>query len=89
MAETEFHRDQMVELIQTLQIRYAGEEMIYVGGNMLVYYEQGNRRRHISPDVFVVKGVAKHKRKYFLIWEEGKGSRSGHRSDLEVDQERG
>ena len=27
----------------------------------------------MSPDVFVVKGVPKQKRLYYLVWEEGKG----------------
>jgi Uma2 family endonuclease len=72
MAETDFHRDLMVELIETLQDRFAPDKMVYVSGNLLVFYEQGNRRRHVSPDVFVVKGVPNHKRKYYLIWQEKK-----------------
>jgi Uma2 family endonuclease len=70
MAETDLHRDLMVELIQTLQ-RYYANERVYVSGNLLVFYEPGNRRKHLSPDVFVVKGVAKVQRDNYLIWEEG------------------
>ena len=33
----------------------------------------GNRRRRIAPDVFVVKGVPKGDRLNYLTWEEGKG----------------
>jgi Uma2 family endonuclease len=73
MAETDLHRDLMVELIQTLQTRYAEVPNVYVSGNLLVFYKKGDRRRHLSPDVFVVRGVAKHRRDNYLIWEEGKG----------------
>jgi Uma2 family endonuclease len=73
MAETDHHRILMNNLIQTLEAYYADEPMVYVSGNLLLYYEPGNRRRHISPDVFVVKGVSKHERLNYLVWEEGKG----------------
>jgi hypothetical protein len=33
----------------------------------------GDKRRHLAPDVFVVKGVAKHRRDHYLIWQEGRG----------------
>src|SRR5947209_8945715 len=52
MAETDQHRDLMVDLIQTLRAWYAGNRSVYVSGNLLMFFEQGNRRRHISPDVF-------------------------------------
>jgi Uma2 family endonuclease len=72
MAETDIHRDLMVDLIQTLQDYYAAEQ-VYVSGNLLVFYEPGNRRKHLSPDVFVVKGVTNKQRDNYLIWDEGRG----------------
>jgi Uma2 family endonuclease len=72
MAETDLHRDLMVDLIQTLQDYYAREQ-VYVSGNLLVFYAPGDRRRHLAPDVFVVKGVPKHRRDNYLIWQEGRG----------------
>jgi Uma2 family endonuclease len=73
MAETDWHRDLMVALIQGLQAFYADSSLVYVSGNLLIFYVPGDRRKHISPDVFVVKGVPKHSRPNYLIWEEGKG----------------
>lgn len=73
MAETDWHRDLMNTLIQTLAAYYSAKPLVYVSGNLLVFYKPGNRRKHVSPDVFVVKGVAKHQRPNYLIWEEGKG----------------
>ncbi len=72
MAETDDHRDLMLELIETLRMFYATSPRVYVSGNLLVFYERGNKRRHVSPDVFVVRGIAKHNRPNYLIWEEGK-----------------
>ena len=72
MAETDYHYLLMTALRQTLDFKFAGDPMIYVSGNLLVYYEQGNKRKHVAPDVFVVKGVAKKKRLHYLTWEEGK-----------------
>jgi Uma2 family endonuclease len=71
MAETELHGLLMFALIGTLRRWYAREQLVYVWGNLLIFYEQGNKRRHVSPDVFVVKGVPKHIRDNYLVWEEG------------------
>jgi Uma2 family endonuclease len=73
MAETDLHRDEMVDLIQTLQRHFADLPDVYVTGNILLYYEEGNRRKHVSPDVFMVRGVPKKLRDYYLLWLEGKG----------------
>jgi Uma2 family endonuclease len=70
MAETDLHRDLMLRLIETLKRYYAAQDRVYVSGNLLLFYERGNRRRHVSPEVFVVKGVPKHRRPNYLLWEE-------------------
>jgi Uma2 family endonuclease len=73
MGETDLHRKLMASLIELLENWFARDPMVYVSGNLLVFYEPGNRRRHLSPDVFVVKGVPNHIRDNYLIWEEGRG----------------
>jgi Uma2 family endonuclease len=72
MAETDLHRDVMIDSIRALDHRYAAEPNVYVSGNLLIYYEEGNKRKHVAPDTFVVFGVPKRKRLYYLTWEEGK-----------------
>ncbi len=69
MAETDLHRTLMLDLIETLKLRYVDDADTYVSGNLLIFYEQGNKRRHVSPDVFVVKGVPKRQRLNYLVWE--------------------
>ncbi|MFI5458634.1 MAG: Uma2 family endonuclease [Isosphaerales bacterium] len=71
MAETDVHRDDMTDLIQTLQDYFVDDPMAYVSGNLLLFYEEGNRRKHVSPDVFVVRGVENKRRDNYLVWEEG------------------
>lgn len=73
MAETERHRDEMMELIWTLQRHLADDPMVCVSGNLLLFYEEGNRRKHVSPDVFVARGVPRRERLNYLVWREGKG----------------
>src|SRR5262249_19391974 len=73
MAETELHRDLMLTLIETLKAFYAQDDRVCVSGNLLLFYERGNKRRHVSPDVFVAKGVGRRLRDNYLTWQEGKG----------------
>ena len=40
----------MTDLIQTLDAYYAADPMVYVSGNLLLFYERGNKRRP-SPDI--------------------------------------
>ena len=65
MAETDTHRELMIDTIGTLDDFYAADPLVYVSGNLLVYHERGDRLRHVSPDTFVVKGVPKRKRDYY------------------------
>jgi Uma2 family endonuclease len=91
MPETDWHRDLMFALIEVLKAYFAGAPLVYVSGNLLIFYEPGNKRKHVSPDVFVVRGVAKHDRPNYLVWEEGKGpelvieltSKTTRKQDLE------
>jgi Uma2 family endonuclease len=72
MAETDWHRDLMVLLIEVLRAFYLGKR-VYVTGNLFVFYEPGNRRRHVSPDVWLARGVENRQRPNYLIWEERRG----------------
>jgi Uma2 family endonuclease len=73
MGETDLHRQDMIDVIEVLEDYFAADPWVYVSGNLLLFYERGNRRKHISPDAFVVRGVPKlPRRDYYLLWEEGK-----------------
>ena len=46
---------------------------MYVGSNNFLYYERGNPRAVVSPDVYVVVGAPAHLRDTYLLWNEPKG----------------
>jgi Uma2 family endonuclease len=73
MAETPTHRDNMIALIDVLRTHFVGNPMVYVSANMFIYYAPGRKRRYVSPDVFVVKGIPDKDRDAYFVWEEGKG----------------
>src|SRR5262245_24829442 len=72
MGETDEHRDAMVRHIELLRHRFRGQR-VYVSGDLLVYYEQGNPKRFVVPDAFIVKGIDPRRRRIYKIWIEGKG----------------
>jgi hypothetical protein len=61
----------MVTSIEGLKYRYKSDPDTYVAGNNFIYWEKGNPRKAISPDVYVVFGVSKRKRDSYKAWEEG------------------
>jgi Uma2 family endonuclease len=75
VAETPVHRDLLLELVHQLARWFAADPMTYVSGNMLMYYVEGDKRRHVSPDVFVTLGIPDdgRRRDAYFVWEEGKG----------------
>jgi Uma2 family endonuclease len=73
MAETDTHRDLMADaLIYPLKEHFRDQPDVYVSGNLLLYYEEGNPRASVAPDVFVVFGIAKGERHIYKLWEEEK-----------------
>jgi len=72
MAETDLHLDEMVDLIHALRRRYRHVPDVYVTGNLFFYYVKGDPRSVVAPDVFLVYGVAKRKRRTYKLWEEGR-----------------
>ena len=62
MAETDKHADLMRYTIDSLQVYYADQADVYVSGNNFVFYQEGEPKKRISPDCYVVYGAAKHLR---------------------------
>jgi Uma2 family endonuclease len=71
MGETDMHRDWMFRILELLKHRYRGER-VYVSSDLLVYFEEGNPRKFVVPDVFVVKDCEPCRRRVFKTWEEGR-----------------
>jgi Uma2 family endonuclease len=94
MGETPLHILNMRYVLEPLDRWFDADPMTFVAGNMFVHYVPNDRNRHVSPDVFVVRGIPKEReprRRAYLVWEEGKGpdfvveftSRSTREEDLE------
>ena len=91
MAETPIHRDVMSDLIDMLKAHFAAALDVYVSGNMMMYYVEGNPEKCVSPDVFVTRSIPKlPKRDTYQVWREGKGPDAvievTSRSTARVDQ---
>jgi Uma2 family endonuclease len=71
MGETDWHRKAIIRLIELLERHFAGQK-VYVSGDLLVYYEQGNPKKFVAPDVFVVKGLQPKDRRIYEMWIERK-----------------
>lgn len=70
MAETDKHRNLMVELIESLKNFYAEDSEIYVTGGLFLYYLEGVPQECVAPDVMVCFGVPKKERRIYKLWEE-------------------
>lgn len=73
MAETDRHRQIMLDLIEQLKRHFADDPDTYVSGNLLLFYDPKDKRKHLSPDCMVIFGVPDEERINYLTWEEGKG----------------
>ena len=91
MAETDVHAKLMIELREALVAYFRPDPQVYVSGNLLLYYEEGNPRKSVAPDVFVVRGVPNHQRRVYFLWKEGQApavifeisSRGTYKEDLQ------
>lgn len=72
MAESDLHRKEMCNLIYALTSRYQDAPDVYVSGNLLLYYREGDPLSVVAPDVFLVKGIPKGDRLNYKLWEEGR-----------------
>jgi Uma2 family endonuclease len=70
MAETDIHRDQMNYLIESLKLFFDNRKTVYVSGNIMFYYEEGNPYKSFSPDVMVCFDVSPNDRRVYKLWEE-------------------
>ena len=73
MSATEFHGRQISILSEQLNDYFSrGDTLAYVGTDSFVYYQEGEVRKFVAPDVFVVLGVSSEPlRRSFYTWAEG------------------
>ncbi len=72
MAETDPHRNLIMDTIFALVNRYRNDPDVYVSGNIFLYYVKNEPRRNVSPDVLVARGIGNQPRRVYKTWVEGK-----------------
>ena len=72
MAETDAQGIPLMYAVTGLRDFFLHRPDVYVSGNLLIYYQEGNFNASVAPDVFVVFGVPNHIRPTYKVWEEGK-----------------
>ena len=89
MAESESQFWPILYVGSALDRYYQARADVYVVGNLLLYYQEGDLGKSVSPDLMVVFGAPKHIRSSYRLWEEPKApdfvleiaSESTHRID--------
>jgi Uma2 family endonuclease len=92
MAESDFQADPLTYLRSALKDYFQTQADVYVSGNLLIYYQEGQPELSVAPDVFVTFDVPNHPRDSYKVWEEGKApdvvieitSRSTQKKDEQV-----
>ena len=90
MAVSDLHRRILIRTLQVLDTHFEERPEVYVSGDILMYYVEGDPRKSVAPDVLVSFGLGKKLRRTYKVWEEGKvpdfamefSSKNTYRDDL-------
>lgn len=90
MAVSDNHRRVLTRILRLLEVFFRETPEVYVSGDLLMYYLQGDPRKVVAPDVLVSFGIGQKRRRTYLVWEEGKtpdfvmemASETTYRNDL-------
>ena len=71
MGDTDHHSYALTTLRGCMEDFFADRADVYIGMNLIFYYEEGNPKARRDPDILVATGVVgKHRRRSFRLWEE-------------------
>ena len=72
MAASDLHLEILIRLLQALRAYFSEMPEVYVSGDILTYYIEGDPRAVCAPDVLVTFGIGQKQRHTYKVWEEGK-----------------
>ncbi|MDE0317096.1 MAG: Uma2 family endonuclease [Candidatus Poribacteria bacterium] len=72
MAASDYHLRLLIWTLQALETHFAQNPEVYISGDLMMYYSEGDPRKSISPDVLVCFGINPKLRLTYKTWEEGK-----------------
>jgi Uma2 family endonuclease len=72
MAETPIHVAAIILLLQALEDFFARKADVFCAADIFWYYEEGQPKKRVAPDVLVARGVVQRRhRRSFFSWREG------------------
>ena len=72
IAQSSWHGDAVGPAREALVHHFRGRKDVLVAMELVVYYQRGNNKARLQPDLQVVFGVGRGNRGSFRVWEEGK-----------------
>ena len=72
IAASDLHLEILIRLLQVLRAYFSEMPEVYVSGDILTYYTEGDPRAVCAPDVLVTFGIGQKQRHTYKVWEEGK-----------------
>ncbi len=72
MAASDYHLRLLIRTLQVLEAHFEQNPEVYISGDIMMYYREGDPWKSISPDVLVCIGINPKMRRTYKVWEEGK-----------------
>lgn len=72
MAASDLHYRLLMWTRQALEAHFVQNPDVYISGDIMMYYKEGEPREHLAPDVLVCFGINTKMRRTYKVWEEGK-----------------
>ena len=72
MAASDLHRRLLTWTLHALEAHFAEMPDVYVSGDIMMYYKEGEPGEHLAPDVLVCFGINSEDRETYKTWKEGK-----------------
>jgi Uma2 family endonuclease len=70
MAESDITCYYLFYALGALRLFFQERSDVYVSANSFIYYEQGNKKAVVSPDIYVVFGASNRQRRNYKLWRE-------------------
>lgn len=70
MGETSIHITLITDFLSVLKLFFKKRDDVFLSANMNLYYEEGNSRRWLAPDLLIAFGVPNVERSSYLVWRE-------------------
>jgi Uma2 family endonuclease len=70
MAESDITCYYLFYALGALRLFFQERSDVYISANSYIYYEQGNNKAVVAPDIYAVFGVSNRKRKNYKLWRE-------------------